>query len=408
LKNYVILDCETTIKNKGSPFTKSNKLCLVGLEDKDSHHEYDIEYSGTPYGDHLRDLSSRIRGADLLIGFNIKFDLHWIRRYIPDVRIPRIYDCQLAEFILGNQGQSYPSLDKVCSDRGLGNKYDMVRVEYWENGIDTSDIPKQILSEYLRQDVMLTRKLFDQQRMELKGNQKQLFILQCEDLLILEEMEWNGMLYDKEKAKRLGLWTKDKILTIDRRLSELVDDSDINFSSDDHISCLLYGGSISIPTRETYIRVLKNGSEKERERWAYRDSTFPQLVKPLRGTETKPTNSIVGEEELKRANEARLLNGKRPFQRHFSVAEPILRQLKCTGKARKIIDLMLERSKLVKLDSTYYTGLLNKFDINEWEDDKLHGQFNQCVAKTGRLSSSSPNLQNFSGEIKELFYSRFV
>ena len=43
-----------------------------------------------------------------------------------------------------------------------------------------------------------------------------------------------------------------------------------------------------------------------------------------------------------------------------------------------------------------------------WETNVLHGQLNQCVARTGRLSSSKPNLQNFDGEIKQLFGSRYA
>ena len=91
-RNYVVLDVETTTKNKGNFSTPSNKLCIVGLYDKDGYHEYKIEYDDTPYGDSLKEIKERIESADLLIGFNIKFDLHWIRRYIPDVRFPNEVD----------------------------------------------------------------------------------------------------------------------------------------------------------------------------------------------------------------------------------------------------------------------------------------------------------------------------
>lgn len=407
MTNILTLDCETSIKNKGNPFTKSNKLCLVGLEDKDGYTEYDIENSGNPYGDHLRDIAYRIGNADLVVGFNLKFDLHWLRRYIPDVRIRRVYDCQLAEFVLGHQMCPYPSLGQVSYDRGLGSKLDVVRLEYWENGIDTPDIPRDILSEYLRQDVELTKRLFEVQRKLFHPLQRQLLILQFEDLLVLEEMEFNGMLYDKTRAAVLGKETKEAVEDIDLRLRELSGNVSINFNSDDHVSALLYGGDVVVPVREYYIRILKDGTEKQRERWGERVETFPQLVKPIRGSETKPTHGM-GDQEIIDANRERSAAGKAIYRRRWSVAEPILRQLKPTKKATRIIELMLERSRLAKLDSTYYSGLLSKFQELEWEGDVLHGQFNQCVARTGRLSSSNPNLQNFSGEIKELFYSRVV
>ena len=57
--------------------------------------------------------------------------------------------------------------------------------------------------------------------------------------------------------------------------------------------------------------------------------------------------------------------------------------------------------------TTYYHGVPELIDSMNWKDSKIHGQLNQCRTKTGRLSSSSPNLQNFDGEIKTLLLSRY-
>src|SRR5690606_27629138 len=82
-----------------------------------------------------------IEDATLLIGFNIKFDLHWLRRYgiRPNDKV-RIWDCQLAEFIITGQQGAYPSLDGCCEKYGLGQKDDRIS-EYWKLGVDTTDIP---------------------------------------------------------------------------------------------------------------------------------------------------------------------------------------------------------------------------------------------------------------------------
>ena len=58
-----------------------------------------------------------------------------------------------------------------------------------------------------------------------------------------------------------------------------------------------------------------------------------------------------------------------------------------------------EVCKLLKLPQ-----LLEKMEWGEY----LHGQYNQCVAATGRLSSSAPNMQNFSGDVDQLPMSRYV
>jgi len=57
-----------------------------------------------------------------------------------------------------------------------------------------------------------------------------------------------------------------------------------------------------------------------------------------------------------------------------------------------IIDELLRYRKYAKLISTYTEGLIPHIK----EDGKIHSYFNQAQTSTGRLSSSSPNLQNIS------------
>ncbi|MGN0661252.1 MAG: DNA polymerase, partial [Oscillospiraceae bacterium] len=55
-----------------------------------------------------------------------------------------------------------------------------------------------------------------------------------------------------------------------------------------------------------------------------------------------------------------------------------------------IIDLVLEYRKLTKLNSTYVEGLLKVVG----EDGRVHSFFKQTETRTGRISSTEPNLQN--------------
>ncbi|MBR0385009.1 MAG: DNA polymerase I, partial [Erysipelotrichaceae bacterium] len=57
-----------------------------------------------------------------------------------------------------------------------------------------------------------------------------------------------------------------------------------------------------------------------------------------------------------------------------------------------IISQILEYRKYAKLNSTYAIGLKKYIQ----PDGKIHTEYNQCIAETGRLSSSNPNLQNIS------------
>lgn len=407
-RNIVTFDCETTILNDGSPFTPQNKICLAGLKDKHGYTTYDIEYSGKPYGKAIREIKERLEAADLVVGFNLKFDLHWIKRYAPDLLVSSVFDCQLAEFLLSSQREVFPALDNVGDRYGLGRKLDVVKLEYWNHGIDTPNIPYDILERYLRQDVELTEKVFEVQSKLLTGNKKRLFWIQCQDLLILQEMEQNGLLFDKEQATELGKQAQNQLVEIDAKLRELAESEHINFNSDDHLSCLLYGGSVPCPYREVYSRELKGGRVVQKERWGVKYIDLPRLVKPLPRTEGVASAKFEDDVALELENKRRKEEGKAPIRRIWSVAEPVLSRLKPTKKAKKIIELILERAKISKLDSTYYTGLVNKMDENGWQDGYIHGQFNQVVARTGRLSSSGPNLQNIAGDMKQLFISRYA
>lgn len=163
----LVLDCETTILNRGNPFDYRNRLCYIGLYDGDDYHLLDIEYSGVLDKRGLQTVKELVRNSSLIVGFNLKFDLHWIRRYGLDFSHCAVWDCQLVEFILNFQSTPYPSLTGVASKYGFGNKFDIVPTEYWNKGIDTPDIPRDILEEYLKQDLWLTYQIYRKQDEEI-------------------------------------------------------------------------------------------------------------------------------------------------------------------------------------------------------------------------------------------------
>ncbi|MFA9463701.1 MAG: DNA polymerase I [Velocimicrobium sp.] len=72
----------------------------------------------------------------------------------------------------------------------------------------------------------------------------------------------------------------------------------------------------------------------------------------------------------------------------YSTSADILEKLKCEDP---IVGLILEYRQLTKLKSTYADGLANYIC---YEDERIHGKFNQTIAATGRISSTEPNLQN--------------
>lgn len=491
--NRLILDVEATINEDGSPFHSSNKLCCVGLYSPDLGTRLciPIEYDNRPYGNQLSAIKELIESADLIIGFNLKYDINWIRKYIPDIVFPDIWDCQLAEFLLAAQRRPYPSLNETAIRYEVGEKIANVLEEYWDKGIDTTAIPWEILEKYNLNDLDITFKVYEKQTKLLQGNQLKLFQLQCADLLILSEMECNGLLIDTDILHRRSKELDIQIKELYNQLNAIVGRDDINWDSPTQVSIILYGGVLQIPCKEQVTRVLKSGKIKTYERMGIQEVECVRRVEPLSGTEGSRTRNFDEEGSLERENEARVQLGKTRLQRVYETNEPTLRALRPRDSdTRRIIQSLLNLSELSQLQSTYYRGLLRRIaennaigermvEIRESSESKtsngssptgrpnrnespdqrhgvsengeyercnsdtsaygkcnrsggcqltslegngtylggkftgpktaiIHGQFNQCVAVTGRLSSSKPNLQNMADDVLEAIKTRYV
>ena len=361
-------------------------MCLVGaLKHTGQSTIHKIEYDSEPYGDALRQLQEQIEEADLLVLFNAKRDLHWLRRYGIQFQHKYVWDVQIAHFVMGGQEEPYPSLDGVAEHYKLGLKSNDLYEEFFSKQIDTDTIPLGTLVPYLEQDLALTAKCYEAQMACLKDNPAMLRLirLQCIDLLILEEMEWNGLILDVEACASKGDDIRQQIESLDRQLSTLVDGLSINWNSGDQLSAVLYGGEIKTMVKRAD-GVYKTG--KRAGQIKYRNelqvTRCERLVQPLPRTELAKYG-------------------------YWETNEGVLRSLRATGKAKAIITVLLERAKLEKLVSSYYEGLPRQISDMGWDGNTIHGTLNQCVAATGRLSSSKPNLQNNPKEIDKLFRSRY-
>lgn len=368
---YLVLDVETTTFQKGNPFSRCNKLVVVGI--------------GNYLGMDKEVIQKELDSTKLLVGFNIKFDLHWLRNYELDFSSVNVWDCQLAAFLLSGQSTPCPSLNDVSELYNLGSKLDVVSAEYWGKGIDTDQIPQEVLYEYLQQDLLLTERVYNHQRklFESEPQLYKLFRLQCQDLLVLQEMEYNGMLFDVVSADKQAVIEEQRQLEIEKELKEGYEDIPINFQSRDHLSCYLYGGTIVDEARMP-VGIYKTGAKVGLPRYKIVEYKYelPQLIKPPKGSELKKKG-------------------------YYATDEGTLRSITTSKQARHKLDLILERSKSSKLIGTYYRGIPELIREMDWPDGTIYGNFNQCVATTGRLSSSRPNLQNFAGEVDKLLISRY-
>jgi len=369
-------DTEITTWNMGSAFDNRNFLVCNAWKIDNEPTRCDPTTTD--------DFNFSFKKCTLIVLFNAKFDLHWYRRQGLSLNSINVWCCQLAEFYLENQRNTYPSLEETAVKYGLGHKIDVIKTNYWDKGINTNEIPTGILYPYAIQDVDLTYKIYLEQVKQFKTKPAlyKLFRLACQDLLVLQEMEWNGLKVDTTLMQKTSEELDEKIKTVLDPLKEVYPNVVINFGSGYQLSSFLYGGTIKEEFKE-HCGFYKTGAKagQPKYKWVEKETTLPRLIEPIKGSDL----------------------AKEGF---FATNEDVLKKLKGPN-AKKFVAPLLEYAKLEKLNSTYYKGMLTRMQEYNWTDGVLHGQFNQCVTITGRLSSSKPNQQNLAGDCLNIFISRF-
>lgn len=390
----LVFDFEATgaQRNHAHPYDPRNKACNLGIKNLQTGETkiWKLEYDDNPYGQHLKEIQTLLDECSTLIGANAKYDLGWFSRY--GLRIgksTRIFDVQLAFYIITNQQHSYPSLDQMADFFGVAKKLDIVKEEYWNMGLDTDQVPYDILCEYLSQDLEVTEQVYralqDVMYNSTSIEMDRLIKMSMLDLVVLADIEQNGLKLDLDKSIKKGNELVVKISKIDEWLRKIFGVDWFNPNSGEHLSVFLYGGTLMLDGTEEYEFTYKDGRTTTKSRKAKIPYSSKGLFKPLEGSE-------LAKDGFYATNEGTLVSIQKTAK----------------GEYKKILDVILHRAKLEKLRSTYYHGLPKRVEEMGWgHDNIIHSSFNQCTTVSGRLSSTKPNCQNFSKEVGEIIISRF-
>lgn len=209
----------------------------------------------------VEDLDS-LEAGDVICGFNIKFDLLWIwhQESLQNAlkRGVTIYCGQYAEYLLGGMTQDVQmtAMNDIAEKYGGGCKLDAVK-EMWEEGYLTSEIPADMLHDYLVGDgkeivgdVPNTWLIYQGQVRRMLDNFPKEFRTmlkhRMDGLLATTEMEYNGMHVDAERGAILQKEVSDALDKATEELEsfipELPEGMVFNWNSNVHKSCLIFGG----------------------------------------------------------------------------------------------------------------------------------------------------------------------
>jgi len=381
---FVAIDVETTLNGNeevglAHPMHPDNKVVAFGMcfdEGKPST-SYDPDVF-------LEDVCELPPGV-VICGHNLSFDLMYLYRTSMFLREElqgrRIWDTQLAEYILSAQQTKWSSLDELSVQYGLPVKDDKIK-KYFEKGLGSDKIPSAELIPYLEQDVTNTAQIARlQYERAVEAGQLTLIETQMEALHATTEMQFNGLHIDKAKLDDYTVEVVNKYVEVKLDLQELAEGhliEDIN--SPKQWSQFFFGGTKKVKVKEE-VGVYKNGNTK-----------YKLVEKKIK---IDPFIRYVPDPDKVSAKTGQV-----------SVDDAVLNDmLKHTfdAKAIAIINALLKYRELSKQLSTYVQGL-SKHIIGDF----IHGKLNHTATVTGRLSSTSPNLQNISNNpIKQIFTSRF-
>lgn len=318
----------------------------------------------------IRSALEKLKPLDIIF-HNGKFDYKVIK-CTTGCELPITWDTMIGARLL-NENERAGLKEQYISK--IDPSIEKYSIEHLFSDIPYEYVDPELFALYAATDSFMTYKLYLWQKaqFELRNNDRlyRLFLETEMPLVpVLAEMELTGMCIDTEYAERLSIkyhrMLKDVDEAINAEMEKIYNQKIIEFKNSPESNVVRTGSKtigeqIEIPvkvTSPTQLAILLYDVLKFRA---------PSRSKP-RGT---------GEEELRKLIE---------LYPEFTLGE-----------------LVLEKRGLEKIIGTYVDKLVTCISP---VDGRLHANFNQCGADTGRLSSSDPNLQNIpskNNEIRMLF-----
>lgn len=352
LESVIALDIETT-----SLDIFNNHLLLLQIYSGNT--AYVINCTKTD----IKPLIEQIINKNILvIGHNIKFDINVIRRFT-GLKILNVYDSMIAESLMYRGiNDTFYSLESLV-EKYIGVKLDKSSISNFidldiSNGFEVTEE----MVNYAVNDIKYLHEIREKQIDIIKNIVKQESILDLEMKLIpvIADMEYNGIYFDVSLFKEIEE-------TIHRKLEE---------SKKELINII--------------ISHIKNN---------YKQETIDEIFSTLKITGKIKIKPKPGSDEF-----FEYLSNSINLNSHQQI-KAILYYIDCPVKNtdkrelknydHPVVKSLLNYREYSQLKDSFTISLLDK--INPFTN-RIHTRFNQLGTRTGRFSSSNPNLQQIPAE----------
>ena len=392
--------------------------------------------------------------AEIVVFHNAKFDVQWLLEMgfvIPDTL--KIYCSMVAEFILQKSRRNPVSLKMSAERRKLKSqkKSDLIDALF-KDRIGFEAMPLDTMLEYAEADIHTTGELYLQQQSDFYTDDNKSLVPVCDHmndmLLFLVEIERNGAYIDLDVLKKVETDFLNEKNELTTRLNQIVEyvmgDTPINLNSQDDMTKVVYSRRVinkhdhkltfNIGTNEagkalrpphmtpkqfnTAVRAtttivyktdavsccdcegvgtiqkfktvtkIKLGKKYKVSGDPYKNRTRCKTCSGL-GAIYQPNGRVAGLKMVPESAFDAAMGG-------FKTDKETIKRLIAKAEAKDndyAVEFLTKISRLNAI-TTYLDSFVAGIEKGTRSDGLLHANFNQCVAATGRLSSSGPNLQN--------------
>ena len=462
MKDYaLVIDLEVDLngdRKDPSPYNKDNTLVAIGYTYRALDGSPIWNSDGAVYikkfpvdNYYFYEFKKAIKEATYIVAHNAKFDLAWLREVGVECD-NKVIDTMISEYVLNKGIRGKLSLD------ALSKKYNVIRKENLLGnalsvGLNYSDMSEEDQRKYLYYDVMSTAEVFEkQQKIFRKSANKSLIPirdLMCQFCSVLTDIERSGMAidlnvltqvdkeYEREQAQ-LNSYLNQKVRS-------LMGDLEVNLSSPEQLSQVIY--SCKLVDKKSWKSLMNIGVDhrgKPLPRPTMDLNSFREAVsscfkrsKKVRSAKCPSCNGLGGYFKIKKdgtnfkkQTKCEVCAGKGTiyidledrgglnlpprlslasaggFKTDKNTLSMLLNEV-TEPEAKKFIESIVRLSAIETYRSAFIEGIRKGIK----SDGLLHANFNQCITATGRLSSSSPNLQNMPKgrlfPVRKAFVSRF-
>lgn len=339
-----------------------------------------------------------------IYGWNLKFDLHVLKRIGIDVKTQNLFDGMLASWLCNENtpnGLKENSTEKMGVSQEHFNEATATvpndikkRFGYKANSRVTFDLVLiEDAAPYAISDAFYTwcNCLGFEKELQDEKMDKIYYRMYIPFLIVLFNMEEQGVTVDVEKLKQMGVDMQNDLDDLQYKIYELAG-VEFNISSSQQKAELLFGyckdpkpfDPDKLPTKKLRT-AYEEGDEDTLNEYGFFFKGRQLMQRPK-------SNDHILDHSFRFKPLAQTSSGMPSTD-----SDTIWRLSKKTykrGNKRKqqgaeMCSYMIEYAKLVKLKTAFVDGILEQL----YDDGKAHPSFNQIGTDSGRISCSRPNLQ---------------